>query len=653
MGRSQPNGGRGGRGFNRGGNQAKRTAVPEKLHKKQFHPLSSAIKSKDSYEDVEAHLLDYIRMQSKHNIEDMVTSIRDQKLIDLDAFEPRIAALTKTDPDERELELEENKEKYSMQLKNHIHRVENLKENKYYVRSLVLQRYITREMDVKIRNEADFDTVLEDPIQLLKRIEGFSKRSEDGNYDVWYLWETLSKWTNMKQGPTEGLPRFKERFLRQAELVQEQLGTDVFENFAATTTSYGKISDPVMQQEYKTNSFEMITAVGMVCNSNQKLTGNYVKELREDYVKGRDDYPKTVEKAQQCMQAYIDSNKTINGVDLYQNQQKNGGKGKPGPGRACYVCGKKDHVSPECPDKLKPKEEWKNSSKWRDYSARPNLAQTGNPAPAGSNASTGGDSSSRTPGDTNPGNTLAQFDGGLRLVQVPSPNGRSVGGQYFQAVPRGTNMMQTNVRRGFNANQFRLGAVYQMQRGHNAMHGNFGYNNLDIHEYYRLETSPPIMMEEENVVFPGGQFIVQREPEDEFHDPFDLYTRVILDSGATDSTFCNANFLGEIHPANNPLHMCTNAGSRMIHEEGQCGNFMFDAYYDPNGVANVLSLNQLILEGYTVTMDSDELNEFIVHCGDGDVMRFSNRSGIYVLDREDDEGPDPTTQDSFSSRLLA
>lgn len=76
---------------------------------------------------------------------------------------------------------------------------------------------------------------------------------------------------------------------------------------------------------------------------------------------------------------------------------------------------------------------------------------------------------------------------------------------------------------------------------------------------------------------------------------------------------------------------------------------MFDAYYDPNGVANVLSLHQLVQEGYKVTMNLDEINEFLVHCHDGSIMQ-SNRGGIYVLDRVGDESPSPENYDSYSSR---
>ena len=76
MARPQPSGGgRGERGFSRNRNFEKKASVPEKVKRKQFHPLASTVKPKDAYEDVESSLIDYLRLSSKHNIEDMVTSI--------------------------------------------------------------------------------------------------------------------------------------------------------------------------------------------------------------------------------------------------------------------------------------------------------------------------------------------------------------------------------------------------------------------------------------------------------------------------------------------------------------------------------------------------------------------------------------------------
>ena len=133
----------------------------------------------------------------------------------------------------------------------------------------------------------------------------------------------------------------------------------IFSDILVIPYALGQQVDSQQQTEYKDNSYEMITAVGMLCNSDRKRTGDYIKSLREEYVKERDDYPKTVEKAQQCMQTYADAKIQI-GIAMYQKNEEKYKKYQGTGKRSCYCCGKKDHVSPDCPDKLKPKEEWKN-----------------------------------------------------------------------------------------------------------------------------------------------------------------------------------------------------------------------------------------------------------------------------------------------------
>ena len=43
-------------------------------------------------------------------------------------------------------------------------------------------KFVTKEMEDKIRDETDFNTTLDNPIELFIRIEGFIKKTDDGNY---------------------------------------------------------------------------------------------------------------------------------------------------------------------------------------------------------------------------------------------------------------------------------------------------------------------------------------------------------------------------------------------------------------------------------------------------------------------------------------
>ncbi|CAJ1932290.1 unnamed protein product [Cylindrotheca closterium] len=57
------------------------------------------------------------------------------------------------------------------------------------------------------------------------------KKSANAEYDFLDFWEANQKFFAMKQGTTENLMHFKERFLRQAEVLQDLYGIFWFQNF--------------------------------------------------------------------------------------------------------------------------------------------------------------------------------------------------------------------------------------------------------------------------------------------------------------------------------------------------------------------------------------------------------------------------------------
>ncbi|CAJ1935014.1 unnamed protein product [Cylindrotheca closterium] len=133
------------------------------------------------------------------------------------------------------------------------------------------------------------------------------------------------------------------------------------------------------------------------------------------------------------------------GVNLYQGKDqpnKGKGKGKPKDNKkkaACYVCGKEDHMSPKCPDRLLPEIQWKHPKHYVDYGKKLNLNQIGATVPAtvpgtspATSIITGGTSSVagsvNTPlqltGTT--GNQMMQVPSGMKLMQIPTQGGGTV-----------------------------------------------------------------------------------------------------------------------------------------------------------------------------------------------------------------------------------
>ncbi|CAJ1970460.1 unnamed protein product, partial [Cylindrotheca closterium] len=138
----------------------------------------------------------------------MVKSIRDGKSIDFNAITPTLNAPTQTEAFARETEMTQNKILYSEKLNENMRRSAYFETNKRTVKSNIMLKFVTKAMDIKLRGEADFTTTLEDPIELLKRIERFMKKSADAEYDFLDFWEANQKFFAMKQGTTENLMHF-------------------------------------------------------------------------------------------------------------------------------------------------------------------------------------------------------------------------------------------------------------------------------------------------------------------------------------------------------------------------------------------------------------------------------------------------------------
>ncbi|CAJ1941522.1 unnamed protein product, partial [Cylindrotheca closterium] len=326
---------------------------------------------------------------------------------------------------------------------------------------------VTKAMDIKLRGEADFMTTLEDPIKLLKRIERFMKKSADAEYDFLDFWEANQKFFAMKQGTTENLMHFKERFLRQAEVLQDLYGVAWFRNFAVKTKAYSAIAstDTTARDKFKDDIFEAVLATGFLCNCDRTRTAHLMLDLQTNYCREVDYYPKTVSKAQDMLKIHMDVIKNP-GVNLYQGKdQPNKGKGK-GKAKddkkkaACYVCGKEDHMSPKCPDRLLPEIQRKHPKHYVDYGKKLNLNQIGATVPA----------TATVPGTSPATSTqMMQVPSGMQLMQIPTQGGGTVTVPYSmnangEIAFSGMQLSQqgfsgAQVRQGFDATQARTPQV--------------------------------------------------------------------------------------------------------------------------------------------------------------------------------------------------
>jgi len=68
---------------------------------------------------------------------------------------------------------------------------------------------------------------------------------------------------------------------------------------------------------------------------------------------------------------------------------------------------------------------------------------------------------------------------------------------------------------------------------------------------------------------------------------------VLLNSCLTVNVIMNRDSLCNIHPAEQPARIKCNAGTWTIRMKWRLGSFPKPVWYDPGGVANILSLNSV------------------------------------------------------------
>eukprot|EP00956_Cyclotella_meneghiniana_P000563 scaffold626_cov49-Cyclotella_meneghiniana.AAC.1 len=107
-----------------------------------------------------------------------------------------------------------------------------------------------------------------------------------------------------------------------------------------------------------------------------------------------------------------------------------------------------------------------------------------------------------------------------------------------------------------------------------------------------------------------------------------------LDTCTTNNQVVNPAYLTDIHQAESPLHLHTNAGTSVSRQQGSLGDLLF--WLDPMGIANVISLRSLE-EKHKVTYDSElHGGAFVVHTDEGNVIfRRCSETGFPYIDLDE------------------
>ena len=111
---------------------------------------------------------------------------------------------------------------------------------------------------------------------------------------------------------------------------------------------------------------------------------------------------------------------------------------------------------------------------------------------------------------------------------------------------------------------------------------------------------------------------------------------ILLDSCSSANLISDRALLHNVHQAARPLVVHCNAGTVTLTEQGYFGSYPEPVWYNPSGLANIMSLNN-ISKYYQLTMDTMSDAAILLHKSNGSNMRFvPSGKGLYHHALKDD-----------------
>ena len=375
-GRGRGNGARGSNGQGRGRGRSRGTGTggrgtPSKAPEMKFTPHGiGRDKQTVTFDTVKDHIIQAVQKSYKHG-QDIAKSLRDEKMMDVRIHDPVRKLSTETQEDLRSIQQTGHDIMYQEELKIYLERKGLLEENLTKAYALIFSQYCNRTMQSRVEEHKDFDTTIrDDPIELLKKIRVLMHDPVRSKYPFASLTEAMSRMINLKQMENEQLLDYVKRFKQTRDIMSSHMGTDLLDKFVENTSAYKTETDDAKKTEMKSGAFNKWMAFLLIRNSDYTKYGKLLDGLVSQFSMGNNQYPDAIRTATDIMAAHKHDN---SGARWNKNKTTKKDDDTPSTittksetsfaqnskDKICYCCGKKGHMSPECPDKNKiEKKDW-------------------------------------------------------------------------------------------------------------------------------------------------------------------------------------------------------------------------------------------------------------------------------------------------------
>ncbi|MGL5936769.1 MAG: hypothetical protein ACRCZI_14235, partial [Cetobacterium sp.] len=262
----------------------------------KFAPNSQGTGKNHTYATVKDYVLQYIQKTYDGGY-DVATSLEDEVMVDLNSSRPVRNISEKTDAAEQKLEQEGHDIDYGDALKRWNDRKDLLDREMKKAYSLIKENYCTRAMQSRIEEHPDYaGKIRNDPIELLKAIKILMHDAVRAQYPIVSMCDALSRLFAFRQQDDENLLDYVKRFKQQRDIVKQQCGKNMFDDFMKNTQEYRGTNSQSVKTEILAAGFDKVMAYLLMKGADQHKYGTLTKGLISQYSMGNQ-YPRTIQAA--------------------------------------------------------------------------------------------------------------------------------------------------------------------------------------------------------------------------------------------------------------------------------------------------------------------------------------------------------------------
>jgi hypothetical protein len=239
--------------------------------------------------------------------------------------------------------------------------------------ALIKEPYCTKTMRDRVEAHPDFDSKIKDnPVELLKAIRVLVHDTVRAQYPYVSLVDSVAWLMTIKQYD-DSLLDYAKRFKQARDVMKTYIGNGLLDAFVERSEEYIAEQDVDKKKELKKDAWNRLMAYLFLKGADSSKYGSLTRKFITDFSGGDDTYPKTLQKAVDILtnHRFDDTWSEKKKAAAAREKEKQRADSEQATSIAqkerekrqkdyiCHCCGKKGHISPNCPkkDEIK-KKDW-------------------------------------------------------------------------------------------------------------------------------------------------------------------------------------------------------------------------------------------------------------------------------------------------------